>query len=100
MHLLNLTNGRELEWVLGQLVWSFIIGLFYGYVFVRSKSLWPSMIVHYLGNLTIGILSGYMIDRAAVPGEVLYQIVFSFGILPTALMIVWTRFFSKKWLEV
>ena len=100
MHLLNLTNGRELEWVLGQLVWSFILGLFYGYVFVRSKSLWPAMIVHYLGNVTIGILSGYMIGRADVPAEVLYQILFSFGILPTTLMILWTRFFSNKWLEV
>lgn len=98
MHLLNLTNGRELEWVLGQLVWSFILGLFYGYVFVRTKSLWPSMIVHYLSNLTISILSGYMIGRAAVPAEVLYQIIFSFGILPTTLMILWTRFFTTKWL--
>lgn len=100
MHLLNLTNGRELEWVLGQLVWSFILGLFYGYVFVRTKSLWPSMIIHYLSNLTISILSGYVIGRASVPVEVLYQIVFSFGILPTLLMIAWTRYFSKRWLEV
>ena len=100
MHLLNLTNGRELEWVLGQLVWSFILGLFYGYVFVRTKSLWPSMIIHYLSNLTISILSGYVIGRASVPVEILYQIVFSFGILPTVLMILWTRYFSKRWLEV
>ena len=100
MHLLNLTNGRELEWVLGQLVWSFILGLFYGYVFVRTKSLWPSMIIHYLSNLTISILSGYIISRASLPVEILYQIVFSFGILPTTLMILWTRFFSNKWLEV
>jgi len=100
MHLLNLTNGRELEWVLGQLVWSFILGLFYGYVFVRTKSLWPSMIIHYLSNLTISILSGYVIGRASVPMEILYQIVFSFGILPTVLMILWTRYFSKRWLEV
>ncbi|MGB2963649.1 MAG: type II CAAX endopeptidase family protein [Anaerolineales bacterium] len=100
MHLLNLTNGRELEWVLGQLVWSFILGLFYGYVFVRTKSLWPSMMVHYLSNLTISTLSGYVINRADVPVEILYQIVFSFGILPTVLMILWTRYFSKRWLEV
>ena len=83
MHLLNLTNGRELEWVLGQLVWSFILGLFYGYVFVRTKSLWPSMIIHYISNLTISILSGYMIGRAGTGYQVLYQILFSFGILPT-----------------
>jgi len=97
---LLLTLPSVFEWVLGQLVWSFILGLFYGYVFVRTKSLWPSMIIHYLSNLTISILSGYVIGRASVPMEILYQIVFSFGILPTVLMILWTRYFSKRWLEV
>ena len=36
MHLLNLTNGADLVWVMGQVVWAFTIGLFYGYVFVRT----------------------------------------------------------------
>jgi len=54
IHLLNLVMGRELVWVFGQVVWSFLIGLFYGYVFVRTGSLLPSMIVHYLGNAFIG----------------------------------------------
>jgi membrane protease YdiL (CAAX protease family) len=58
MHLLNLISGRDLGWVLGQLIWAFILGLFYGYVFVRTKSLWPSMIVRFLGNATINSLSG------------------------------------------
>jgi membrane protease YdiL (CAAX protease family) len=98
MHLINLTNGRELVWVLGQLGWTFILGLFYGYVFVRTRSLLPSMIVHYLSNVTINLLSGYMIDRAGTDSQVLYQIIFSFGVLPTTLMILWTRFYSKKWL--
>lgn len=98
MHLLNLTSGRELVWVLGQLVWSFILGLFYGYVFARTKSLLPSMIVHFLGNATINTLSGYMLSQAPIETEVLYQIIFSFGILPTTLMILWTRFFTSRWL--
>jgi len=51
MHLLNLTNGRELFWVFGQVIWAFSIGIFYGYVFVKTNSLVPSMIVHYLGNV-------------------------------------------------
>ena len=98
MHLLNLTNGRELVWVLGQVVWAFILGLFYGYVFVRTRSLLPPMIVHYLGNAFIGSLTGYMQARASIEIQALYGIVFSLGVVPTTLMILWTRFFASRWL--
>jgi len=98
MHMLNLAGGRELVWVLGQVVWSFILGLFYGYLFVRTRSLLPLMIVHYLGNVFIGSLTGYMQSRASIETQVLYGVVFSLGILPTTLMILWTRFFVSRWL--
>ncbi|MFC1879577.1 lysostaphin resistance A-like protein [Chloroflexota bacterium] len=98
IHLLNLSNGRELVWVMGQVVWAFTIGLFYGYVFVRTRSLLPSMIVHYLGNVMVGLLAGYMQSRASVEIQVLYGVILSFGILPTTLMILWTRFFISRWL--
>ena len=98
MHLLNLAGGRELVWVLGQVVWSFILGLFYGYIFVKTRSLLPLMIVHYLGNVFIGSLTGYMQSRASIEMQGLYGIIFSLGIVPTTLMILWTRFFASKWL--
>lgn len=93
MHLLNLAGGRELVWVLGQVVWSFILGLFYGYIFVKTRSFLPLMIVHYLGNVFIGSLTGYMQSRASIEMQVLYGVIFSLGIIPTTLMILWTRFF-------
>ena len=99
MHLLNLAGGRELVWVMGQVVWAFILGLFYGYVFVRTRSLLPPMIVHYLGNVFIGSLTGYMQSRASIEMQALYGIIFSLGIVPTTLMILWTRFFSSRWLS-
>lgn len=99
MHLLNLINGRELVWVTGQIVWAFILGLFYGYVFVKTRSLMPSMIVHYLGNVFIGSLTGYMQSRASIEMQALYGVIFSLGIVPTTLMILWTRFFSSRWLS-
>jgi membrane protease YdiL (CAAX protease family) len=98
MHLLNLAIGRELVWVMGQVVWAFTIGLFYGYVFVRTQSLLPSMIVHYLGNVFIGSLTGYMQSRASIEIQALYGIILSLGVVPATLMILWTRFFSSKWL--
>ena len=98
MHLLNLTNGADVVWVMGQVTWAFIIGLFYGYVFVRTRSLLPPMIVHYLGNAFISSLVGYIQIRAPVNIQVVYGVFLSLGIVPTVLMIWWTRFFTSKWL--
>ncbi|RJP54929.1 MAG: CPBP family intramembrane metalloprotease [Anaerolineaceae bacterium] len=98
MHLFNLASGRELVWVLGQVVWAFILGLFYGYLFIKTRSLLPPMIFHYLGNVFIGSLTGYMQSRASIEMQTLYGIIFSLGIVPTTLMILWTRFFSSRWL--
>jgi len=98
MQLLNLTNGANVVWVMGQVTWAFIIGLFYGYVFVRTRSLLPSMIVHYLGNVFIGSLTGYMQSRAAIGIQVLYGVTLSMGVIPVILMILWTKFFTSRWL--
>lgn len=98
IHLLNLASGRELVWVLGQVVWAFILGLFYGYIFVKTRSLLPPMIVHYLGNAFIGSLTGYMQSRASIEMQALYGVLFSLGIVPTTLMILWARFFASRWL--
>ena len=98
MHLLNLTNGADFVWVMGQTIWAFILGLFYGYVFVKTRSLLPSMIVHYLGNVFIGSLTGYMQSRASIEMQALYGVILSLCIVPTTLMILWTRFFTSKWI--
>lgn len=98
MHLLNLAMGRDLLWVVGQIIWTFTIGLFYGYVFVKTRSLLPSMIVHYLSNVFIGSLAGYMQSRASIEIQALYGVIFSFGVVPVTLMIFWARFFTSRWL--
>jgi membrane protease YdiL (CAAX protease family) len=96
MHVFNLVSGRELAWVLGQIVWASILGIFYGYLVIRTGSLLPAMIVHYLGNVFVGSLTGYIGDLASIQVQALYGIVFSFGLLPTSLMILWTRFFTAR----
>lgn len=98
MHLLNLTRGRELIWVLGQVAWAFCIALFYGYVFVKTRSLLPSMIVHYLGNAFIGSLTAYLQNSATIEIQTLYGVIFSLGILPSTMMILWARFFINRWI--
>jgi membrane protease YdiL (CAAX protease family) len=98
MHLLNLVGGADLVWTMGQVVWAFIMGLFYGYVFIMTRSLLPPMIVHYLGNVFISSLVGYIQTRALIEIQVLYGVIFSLGVVPVTLMILWTRFFSSRWL--
>ena len=83
---------------MGQVVWAFTIGLFYGYVFVRTRSLLPPMIVHYLGNVFISTLVGYIQTRASTEVQALYGVILSLGVVPTTLMIFWTRFFTSRWL--
>jgi membrane protease YdiL (CAAX protease family) len=98
MHALNLVNGADLMWTMGQVVWAFIMGLFYGYAFVRTRSLLPPMIVHYLGNVFISTLVGYLRVRASIEIQVLYGVILSLGVVPVTLMILWTRYFTQRWL--
>jgi membrane protease YdiL (CAAX protease family) len=98
MHLLSLSSGYEVVWVMGQVGWSFILGIFYGYLFIKADSLWPPMIVHYLGNVFIGSFTAYIQSMASIGTQVLYGLIFTLGIVPTTLMIIWVRFFSKRWL--
>ncbi len=98
IHLLNLVMGRELIWVLGQVIWAFCIGLFYGYIFVRTRSLLPLMIIHYLGNVFISSFTAYLQAQASIEMQTLYGVIFSQGIVPTVLMIVWARFFINRWM--
>ena len=97
VHLLNLAGDKELIWVLGQVIWSSIIGLLYGYLFVRTRSLLPIVLVHYLSNLFIGSLTGYVQSNASAEVQSIYGIVFFLGLIPTTISIIWIRSFLKKW---
>lgn len=98
IHLFSAVLGGDPLWALGMAVWASIIGLFYGYVFVRTRSLLPPMIVHYLGNAFVSTLVGYIQARASFEVQFLYGIIFTLGVVPTTLMILWARFFTSRWL--
>jgi membrane protease YdiL (CAAX protease family) len=97
MHIFTILEGRPLIWTAGQVVWAAITGLFYGYVTIKTNSLLPAMIVHYLGNLFIAAINAYIQNNASVPAQAIYGVVFTLGIIPTILMILWTRFFTTRW---
>jgi membrane protease YdiL (CAAX protease family) len=96
-HLLNMAAGLRPMWVLGQAVWATCIGLFYGFVVYKSDSLWPAMVVHYLGNLFVGPITSYLKASASVQVQAAYGILFSFGLVPTTLMFLWVFLFTTLW---
>jgi membrane protease YdiL (CAAX protease family) len=96
-HILSILNGRPLVWTAGQIVYAAILGLFYGTITLKTASLLPAMMVHYLGNLFVSAINGYVQTNASVLAVAVYGIVFTFGIVPTSLMMLWTRF-ATPWL--
>jgi membrane protease YdiL (CAAX protease family) len=96
VHVLNVLSGRDPAWVAGQVVWAFVLGLFYGYLFVKTGSLLPNMIVHYLSNVFVGTLNHYVQTSASMEIQALYGVIFTFGIVPTVLMILWVRRVSSR----
>ncbi len=93
-----LASGCELVWVMRQVVWAFILGLFYRYMVVRMRNLLPLMIVNYPGNVFIGLLTGYLQSRVSIEMHALFGVIFPLGMVPTHLMILRTRFFVSRWL--
>jgi membrane protease YdiL (CAAX protease family) len=99
IHLSNLLDGDDPTWVAGQVIWAVILGLFYGYVTLKTNSLLPAMIVHYLSNLFVSALNAYIQTNATIPEQALYGIIFTFGAVPTILMILWVRGYTS-WLKM
>ena len=58
-HIITAIGGQPLMTV-GNIVWAAILGLFYGYVTLKTGSLLPAMIVHYLGNLFVSAINAYI----------------------------------------
>lgn len=89
--------GQALVLTLGQVVWAFSFGLFYGYLFLRTGSLLPPMIVHWLSNVVRDPLTAYW-HTAPLPVSTLYGVVFGYG-LATLLLLPWVRFSCARWLS-
>jgi membrane protease YdiL (CAAX protease family) len=94
-HIFALLAGGNLVTTVAQVIWAFLFGLFYGYLFVKTGSLWPSLIIHWLSNVFQSTLTDYWLV-APVFERAFYGIVFGYGIA-ALLGIYWVRYFSVKW---
>jgi membrane protease YdiL (CAAX protease family) len=91
-------DGHPPVWTAGQVIWAAILGIFYGYVTLKTGSLLPAMLVYYLANLFVSAINANTQANASTQAVAVYGIVFTFGIIPTILMILWTRFLTTRWL--
>ena len=96
MHLPGVFVGMPVVTVLAQVLWAFLFGLFYGYIFLKTGSLLPSMVIHWLSNVFQASLTAYW-ATAPIPVRAFYGVVFGYG-LASAVMILWVRVFSERWL--
>lgn len=97
IHIFNILGGRDPIWVAGQIIWAFMLGTFYGFLFIQTGSLLPNMLFHYVSNIFVGSFNYYVQLKASMEIQVLVGIIFTFGLLPTFFMISWINYFTKKW---
>lgn len=96
-HLLNLVNPEPKIWAVGMALWAIPYGIFYGHLFIKSNSLLPCILVHYLANTFIGSVGAYRGYSAPIEINVVMIILHSIATMP--LLILWVNFFSSKWLS-
>ena len=93
IHIINLLNGPPTtELVIGvfaQILWCTMYGLFYGYLFIKTRNLIPCMVMHYVGN---GFISfWWFTPNAPFPVYMMLMLVFYVGLFPTILSILWVK---------
>jgi len=99
IHILNLLNGPPtaelLIGVAAQILWCTLYGLFYGYLFIKTRNLIPCMVMHYVGN---GFISfWWFTPNASFQVYTILMLVFYVGLFPTILSIAWVRYASRAW---
>jgi hypothetical protein len=52
-----------------------------------------------MSNVFVDSLAGYMQSNASTFIWAVYGVVFSYGIVPTTLMILWARYFMSKYFQ-
>jgi len=96
VHFLNLTSGMDPYFVVGQVILGSALGFFYGYLVLRSDSLMPAMLFHYLVNMFIGSFTHYFQHYASAETQILYSVInLAFAV---TVLILWVKFFCNRWI--
>jgi membrane protease YdiL (CAAX protease family) len=99
VHIINLFNGpityEILIFVTGQIVWATIIGILYGYMFLKTGNLYANMLLHWTAN---GLSNCFMFLPYVTPEiHALLNIIFNIGLMSTVISILWVALVNKYW---
>ncbi|MGD9395420.1 MAG: type II CAAX endopeptidase family protein [Candidatus Thorarchaeota archaeon] len=99
VHILNLLNGpityASLVFVAGQITWTTIIGVLYGYMFIKTGNLYANMFLHWTAN---GLSNCFMYLPYVTPEiHALLNIVFNIGLMSTLISLLWVALVNKYW---
>jgi len=92
-HYFNLLVGSDLVLTGIQVIYASLLGFLLGYLFIKTKSLIPSIILHYLID-SVGALFTYVIFDSIVD-LVLFAII-GVGIIPTVIGVVLVKLVVKE----
>jgi len=98
VHIINLLSAftyANLVFVAGQIIWATIIGLLYGYMFLKTGNLYANMFLHWFAN---GCSNCFMYLPYVTPEiHALLNIVFNIGLMSTVISILWVALVNKYW---
>jgi membrane protease YdiL (CAAX protease family) len=92
-HYFNLLTGNDLVLTGIQVIYAALLGFLFGYLFIKTKSLIPSIILHYLIN-SLGQLFTYATFDSII-GLVLFAVI-GVGIIPTVLGMLLVKLVVKE----
>ncbi|MBA7573739.1 hypothetical protein ES708_15537 [subsurface metagenome] len=96
-HAFNIINvllsGGDPLLVVFQVIYTTLLGFSMGYMYIKTKSLLPSIIFHYLLDTVGLILMNSQMENMFIVG--IYLIVFV-GVIPTILNILFIKFLFRK----
>jgi membrane protease YdiL (CAAX protease family) len=94
LHLLNALNPQtDTFWALAQATWAFALGALYSLLFVKTGSLYPGIVLHYLGNAMVGVWFRGL-DSQSI-SSALYGLPF-YGVLPALACIILVREVARR----
>jgi membrane protease YdiL (CAAX protease family) len=92
-HLFNLLSGSSLVLTWLQVIYASLFGFLFGYLFIKTKSLIPSIILHYLIN-SVGQLFTYVTFDSII-NLVLFTVL-GVGLIPTVLGVLLVKLVVKE----
>lgn len=92
-HFVNLLVGRYLVLTILQVIYAALLGFLFGYMFLKTKSIIPSIIAHYLID-SVGQL--FLFVSFENMGQLILFAVIGVGILPTVFGILLIKLVAKE----